>query len=53
MGVGPTNVPPFGLGGVVLSQAVDEEWVKGRERSVRPVADEYSLDLLRAEWLSP
>lgn len=53
MGVGPTNVPAFGLGGVMLSQAVDEKRVRGRERSVRPVADEYSLDLLRAEWLPP
>lgn len=46
-------MPAPGLEGVVLSQAVDEEWVKGRERSVRPVADEYSLDFLRAEWLPP
>lgn len=46
-------MPAYGLGVVVLSQAVDEEWVKGRERSVKPVADEYSLDLLRAEWLLP
>lgn len=53
MGVGPTDVPAFGLEGVVLSQAVGEERVKGRERSVRPVADEYSLDLLRAEGLPP